>query len=153
MQALELLRQLAEPFPEQIVKQSPSGWGTYVSHGDVNQRLLSIVGLHDFNVVEAVRGYAPELVTEKGTYPARENAIVGCRAALTINSGDAYVRVTEVGDVEHPAMNHDGVNLKHAASDAYKRCAMRLGLGLHLWTEGSYFLDKQLDKQLKEQGE
>jgi hypothetical protein len=31
--------------------------------------------------------------------------------------------------------------LKDAASDAFKRCAMRVGVGLHLWTkEGEYFL-------------
>jgi hypothetical protein len=41
----------------------------------------------------------------------------------------------------------DGERLKHAASDALKRCAMRLGLGLHIWAQGSYFLDKALEKR------
>jgi hypothetical protein len=30
---------------------------------------------------------------------------------------------------------------------------MRLGLGLHLWTGDSYFLDKSLEKRLAEQQE
>ena len=35
---------------------------------------------------------------------------------------------------------------KNATSDAFKRCWMRLGLGLHLWSGSSYFLDRQLAK-------
>jgi hypothetical protein len=34
-----------------------------------------------------------------------------------------------------------------AASDGLKRCAMRLGLGLHLWAGGNYFLDKWLTRR------
>ena len=40
--------------------------------------------------------------------------------------------------------------MKDAISDAVKRCAMALGIGLHLWSqfdgESEYFLDKQLEK-------
>ena len=32
-------------------------------------------------------------------------------------------------------------------SDSFKRCAMKLGLGLHLWAGEEYYLDKQLDKK------
>src|SRR5690606_18331783 len=53
--------------------------------------------------------------------------------------------VVEVGDVEGAAAQDDGANLKEASSDAFKRCWMRLGLGLHLWSGDDYFLDKQLD--------
>ena len=40
--------------------------------------------------------------------------------------------------------------MKDAMSDAIKRCAMALGVGLHLWSQmgdqDEYFLDKQLAK-------
>jgi hypothetical protein len=35
-------------------------------------------------------------------------------------------------------------------SDALKRCAMRLGLGLRLWAQEHYFLDQQLKAQHRE---
>jgi len=41
----------------------------------------------------------------------------------------------------------DGERLKHATSDALKRCAMRVGLGLSIWAQQSYFLDRALDKR------
>ena len=44
----------------------------------------------------------------------------------------------------------DGARLKDAVSDAIKRCAMAIGVGLHLWSQfegkSEYFLDKQLEK-------
>jgi len=44
--------------------------------------------------------------------------------------------------------------MKDAVSDAVKRCAMALGVGLHLWSQinntDEYFLDKQLAKNVKD---
>jgi hypothetical protein len=57
-----------------------------------------------------------------------------------------FVTVTEVGDVEHPSGNN-GSNLKNASSDALKRCAMRLGCGLHLWSGENFYLDRALEKR------
>ena len=145
------LRDLAEPFPSKLVKQPPQGkYGSYVSHSTVNERGLSIVGPFSFQVTEVVRGHAHEVTVKKGkpdekTYPARE-AVVGCLATLTVNVDGRIVVVTEAGDVEGAAAQEDGANLKEASSDAFKRCWMRTGLGLHLWSQGDYFLDKQLDK-------
>jgi hypothetical protein len=34
-----------------------------------------------------------------------------------------------------------------ATSDAYKRCAMRLGLGLHLWSKDGYYLSEGLERE------
>ena len=59
------------------------------------------------------------------------------------------MQVTEVGDVEHPGGNN-GSNLKNAASDALKRCAMRLGVGLHLWSQDNYYLDRALEKRSRD---
>lgn len=153
------LRQLAEPFPVSLVKAAPQGkYGSYVSHSTVNERALSIVGPFSFEVVEVIRGEAHEVVLKKGkpderVYPAR-TAIVGCLARLTVEVDGRLTFITEAGDVEGAAGQEDGANLKEAASDAFKRCWMRTGLGLHLWSQGDYFLDKQLDAdQRKTEGQ
>ena len=65
---------------------------------------------------------------------------------LTVEIDGKLVTVTSIGDVEHDQKN-DRSNAKHAESDSFKRCAMKLGLGLHLWAGEEYYLDKQLDKK------
>ena len=142
------LHELSRPFPPAFVKKAPKGkFGSYVAHSTVTERLLSIVGPFTFAVTEIIRGYAPEVKGKDKTWPARADAIVGCLATLTVTIDGREVSITEVGDVEEPAMNLDGFNLKTASSDAIKRCAMRLSLGLHLWSQADYFLDKQLEKE------
>ena len=147
------MRELATPFPDALVKAAPAGrFGSYVPHSAVTERLLSIVGPFDYQVVEVIRGNAPAVIGKKGTkespkFPARTDAVVGCLATLGVDIDGKKVWVTEVGDVDEPAMNNDGTNLKNASSDAIKRCAMRIGLGLHLWSQEAYFLDLQLDAE------
>ena len=146
------LQQLAEPFPEQLIKPAPAGqFGEYVAHSTVTERLLSIVGPFDYEVTEVIRGEAPAVIgkgkefdADNPKHPARSNAVVGCLARMGVTIDGRKVYVTEVGDVDMPARNSDGSNLKNASSDAIKRCAMRLGLGLHLWSQEDYFLDLQL---------
>ena len=139
------LQKLAEPFPPTLVKKAPQGkFGSYVSHSTVNERLLAIVGPFSYEIVEALYGYAPEVVGKSRTWAAREHAIIGCRASLTMEVDGRVITITEVGDVDEPAMNLDARNLKDASSDAFKRCAMRAGLGLHLWSQADYFLDDML---------
>jgi hypothetical protein len=133
-----------------MVKKAPQGkYGEYVPHSDVCQRALSIVGFYDFDVVQVIRGYAEEIKSKDHTWPARDGAIVGVVCKLTIYPGGQAFTVSEVGTEDNPAMQNDAENLKNAVSDAYKRCWMRFGLGLHLWSEkggAGYWLDKQLDK-------
>lgn len=145
------LRDLAEPFKGKLVKAAPAGkFGSYVSHSTVNERALSVVGPFSFEVVEVVRGWTDSVTVNKGkdterTYPARD-AVIGCLAKLSAYIDEQLVIITEAGDVEGAAAQSDGANLKEAASDAFKRCWMRTGLGLHLWSQDDYFLPKQLDK-------
>ena len=145
------LRELATPFKGNLVKDPPRGkYGSYVSHSTVNERALSVVGAHSFELIEVVRGWADEVVVKKGkpdqrVFPARE-AVVGVLARLSVTIDGRQVSVVEAGDVEGAAGQEDGANLKEASSDAYKRCWMRLGLGLHLWSQDDFFLDRQLDK-------
>jgi len=43
--------------------------------------------------------------------------------------------------------------MKDAASDALKRCAMRAGLGLHLWSQKKYILHNTLESKIAQKEE
>ncbi len=127
------LAQLARKFPDSLVKQKPGKFAAaYVEHGVIVQRLLEVVGPFTFRVDTPITN--------------ADGTVVGCLATLEVVVDERFVSVTEVGDVEHPSGNN-GSNLKNASSDALKRCAMRLGLGLHLWTGDAYYLDRSLSKE------
>ena len=129
----EQLYELARPFPDRLVKQKPGKFAaSYVEHSVISQRLLEVVGAHTFTVDTPVLN--------------PDGVIVGCLATLEVMVDGDFVTITEVGDVEHPGTNNAS-NLKNAASDALKRCAMRLGVGLHLWSQDNYYLDKALEKR------
>lgn len=125
---------LAKPVPARFVMPAPQGkFGSYIGHDTITQILLGIVGPFEFKVEQVI--YGPEGLVEAVT------------ASLTLNVDGAWVTVTEVGDCEQPTnWKTQGARLKDAASDALKRCAMRFGLGLHLWAKGEYFLYDQLVK-------
>jgi hypothetical protein len=126
------LAELARKFPDSLVKQKPGKFAAaYVEHGVIVQRLLEVVGPFTFRVDTPITN--------------ADGTVVGCLATLEVVVDERFVSVTEVGDVEHPSGNN-GSNLKNASSDALKRCAMRLGLGLHLWTGDAYYLDRSLTK-------
>lgn len=127
------LSELARKFPEAYVKTKPGKFAAaYVEHGVIVQRLLEVVGPFTFTVDKPV------------TNP--DGVVVGCIGTLTVEIDGRTVSITEVGDVEHPSPNNAS-NLKSASSDLIKRAAMRLGLGLHLWTGEAYYLDRSLGKE------
>ncbi len=120
------LSELARPFPDTYVKQKPGGrGGDYVEHAVITQRLLEVLGPFTF-VVERV--IADDPVTVLGR--------------LEVEVDGKPVQIVEVGKSENQQDPH-----KSAASDALKRCAMRLGCGLHLWAQGHYYLDRALNKR------
>lgn len=130
----EQLIALAKPFPAALVSPAPKGkFGDYVAHSTVTERLLHEVGPFDFRITDIIR--------------SPDGRIVGCIGELTVTVDGRVTVVQEAGSEEHPDNQNDGENLKRAASDALKRCAMRLGVGLHLWSGPAYYLDKQLAKQ------
>jgi hypothetical protein len=131
------LTRLAVPFPDSMVQRKPGGaGGDYVTHSTVNQRLLEIVGPYSFEVFELIRGDFKDMTS----------VVSGALCRLTVTIDGREVSVVEVGDCENPGnWKTDGQRAKDAASDAFKRCAMRLGLGLHLWVgDRNYFLDRHL---------
>jgi hypothetical protein len=153
------LNQLARRFPEGFIEHKDGI--DYVAHHVVTQRLLSIVGPFDFELVEIIRGDVAAATPDPngrnrrartGTSALR-NVVVGGVWRLTCEVDGHRVRIEEVGDVgDVHNWPHDGARLKDAASDALKRCAMRLGLGLHLWAQEHYFLDRQLRAILEVSG-
>ena len=127
------LHELSRPFPAALVKPPPKGkYGSYVAHSTVTERLLSIVGPFDIRIVNILKG---------------DNGIEGCVLECTFTIDGSQVVIQESGDCEQPSnWKTEGARLKDAVSDGVKRCAMRTGLGLHLWSGDDYFLDKQLEK-------
>ena len=120
------LIELVTPFPDKYIRQKPGkANASYVNHGVIRQRLLDVVGFYDWSVDR-------EIYQQDGT-------LTGCIGTLTIRVGGRDVKVQGSGDVEHN-QGTNGANLKHAESDAFKRAAMNLGLGLHLWCGDEYFL-------------
>ena len=130
----EQLYELSRPFPQSLIKQKPGSkfQASYVEHSVISQRLLEVVGPYTFTV--------DKLITNP------DGQVSGCFATLECMVDGDFVTITEIGDVEHPGANN-GSSAKAASSDALKRCAMRLGVGLHLWSQDNYYLDKALEKR------
>jgi len=129
------LYQLARPFPESMIVKKPGGkfQADYVAHGVITSRLLEVLGPFDWSIAKVI------------TNP--EGVAVGCIGRLEVIVDARPVVIEEIGDCEQISAN-SATNLKHASSDALKRAAMRLGLGLHLWVGDHYYLDRALEKRL-----
>jgi hypothetical protein len=135
------LTRLTKPFGAGAIKSNPKG-GSYVAHPVVEQRLLDVCGPVATEVVQIIRGY---VVTKNEPL---QDACVAVVLRMTAVIDGRHVSVEEVGDCESPGMwATDGARLKDAMSDAYKRCAMRLGVGLHLWAQEDFYLYTKLATQ------
>lgn len=144
---MEQLHELSRPFPKEFIHKNPSGFGDYIQHSVIRQRLLSVLGAYDQEVKQIIR---EEVKDKQGNY---RQIVTGVVLALTVEIDGKKVTIEEIGDVENPFnWKTDGARLKDAVSDAVKRCAMGMGVGLHLWAQfegkSEYFLDKQLEKAL-----
>lgn len=126
MVAVTQLAQLAKPFASRLVKAPPQGkYGDYVSHSSVNEKLLAVVGPFDFEVRELIY---------------RDGWVEGAICTLRVEVDGRPTTVTEVGEYDGSEKAHNGDRAKKAASDAFKRCAMRVGVALHLWSGADFFL-------------
>jgi len=125
------LERLAEPVKSKYVSQVTAGGGReadYVAHSVITELLLYVCGPFDYEITQTIRN---------------GDIIEGCLARLTVDVDGRRTSITEAGDITGQEKNN-GERMKNASSDALKRCAMRLGLGLHLWAQSSYFLDDAL---------
>jgi len=132
------LHELSRRFPDKFIHKNPSGFGDYIQHSVIRQRVLTVLGAYSTDIVETLYD---------------EGIITGVILKLSCVIDGKEISVVEAGDVENPTnWKTNGARMKDAMSDAIKRCAMALGVGLHLWSqidgEDEYFLDKQLEKEL-----
>lgn len=144
------LKALAKQFSDGVVKRKPGqGGGDYVEHGVVTQKLLASIGPFEMLSVEPIHGVVPAKVDKQGEVVRERDGhgVVGCLLTCRFLIDSREVVVTEAGDVEHPEDKAtNGARMKDAVSDAVKRCAMRVGTGLHLWGESGYFLPQALEQ-------
>jgi len=142
------LQALAKRVPDRYISQRTTGGGfkaDYVGHADIQQMLLAKLGPCSQKIIELI--FSPDGVVEGVVLEM-----------MFLIDGMAYV-VQEIGECEHPTQTdkktgkvtfHNGINAKNAVSDGVKRCAMRVGLGLELWSQDNYVLDKALAPSTKE---
>ena len=146
-----ILQELAKPFPQKYIHNNPTGFGEYIQHSVIRQRLLSVLGPYEQRVIQV---FKEEMTDKQGKLKTVTTGVV---LEMTFNIGGRDVSVQEVGDVEQPFnWKTEGARMKDAVSDAVKRCAMAIGCGLHLWArhdgKSEYFLDQQLSKELEGDG-
>tara|TARA_E500000318_G_C3539632_1_gene204085 strand:+ start:142 stop:1029 length:888 start_codon:yes stop_codon:yes gene_type:complete len=119
----ETHKKLTANFPKSVVKKAPQGkYGDYVPHHIYTKRLVDVVG--------GKYNFTYDIIRDK------DNAVVGAKCTLQI---DDLGTVQEVGDVDRHALGRNLTEseiLKLAVSDGIKRCCMRFGIGLELWTGG-----------------
>ena len=117
----ETHKKLTANFPKSVVKKAPQGkFGDYVPHHIYTKRLVDVVG--------GKYNFTYDIIRDK------DNAVVGAKCTLEI---DDLGIVQEVGDVDRHALARNLTEseiLKLAVSDGIKRCCMRFGIGLELWT-------------------
>jgi len=117
----ETHKKLTANFPKSVVKKAPQGkFGDYVPHHIYTKRLVDVVG--------GKYNFTYDIIRDK------DNAVVGAKCTLEI---DDLGKVEEVGDVDRHALARNLTEseiLKLAVSDGIKRCCMRFGIGLELWT-------------------
>lgn len=157
---LRQITKLTWPFPEKVIQTNPSGGGSYVAHPLVEQRLIDVLGHPPTTqLVQLVHGVVaakppnPNANSTRGKAgsPQLDNAVVGVVLRMSCVIDGHEVVVEEIGDCEDPHnWSTDGQRAKDAFSDAYKRCAMRLGVALHLWVKDPqkhYYIAQKLMKQ------
>lgn len=128
---------LTKPILEKFIEPPPQGKsGHYVPHFVIEQILLATVGPFDWELVEILRGHVPRWESRDGKKQAGpfDNAIVGVVYRLSCEVDGRRVVLEEAGSCDAAAYeDNDAERYKKASSDALKRCAMRLGVGIHLW--------------------
>jgi len=126
------LMKLAKKFPDKFIEKKKMGnrEEDYINHAVIAQRLLSIVGAYnwDFDVI------------------CSENKPVSVKGILTVTVDGNEVSVAGAGTPQNTS-EPIGEQIKKMESDAFKRAASKLGLGLQLWAQDNYFLDVQLSKE------
>ena len=79
--------------------------------------------------------------------------VSGAVFRMTLEIDGRATRIEEVGSIQQAGNKNNGDRMKDASSDALKRCAMRAGLGLHLWSQEKYILHSTLESKIAQKEE
>ena len=88
------LHELSKVFPEKFIHKNPTGFGAYIQHSVIRQRLLSVLGEYSQEVKHIIR----EKITDK--QGVEREVITGVVLALTVEIDGNLVTIEEVGDVD-----------------------------------------------------
>jgi len=135
------MQALAKRAPAKYIQKKPGGFeADYISHSEIQQMLLAKLSVPPSQrIVQVIYG------GDNGT------TVHGVILEVTYVIDEATVIIQEAGDCDRPQANN-GANLKNAVSSAVNRCAMRIGLGLELWSQQFYVLDKAFPIAEKDDG-
>ena len=133
---------LSKEWNTDIVKQKPTSYGKidYVDHTQVTQKLIALIPdvqiTINYNVGNGGMLYDDAYTTDGET----KKVLTGVALSVTGTVDGKYRVVEEIGMCDKPV---DGINgkppltngerAKECMSDAIKRCAMRLGVGIELY--------------------
>lgn len=137
--------------PKYIKPPAPGKHGRYIPHWVISQAIMLAVGHYDFEIRDIMYGFVPA----HQEHPELPNAVVGVMARMTVEVDGRRVSVDEVGSCDAAGFEHnDAERLKKATSDALKRCAMRLGVGLQMWckTPAEFFLPRVMHERATVEG-
>lgn len=168
---MSALSKIAGRIPRQFIEQVNGRGGVmdYASHSTINQYLL-LYSDRPFNLVD-VRPITENFleyvtVTSTETHPGQDGPVqvkttrtepreveylVGVIATFEFFLDGKVITITEVGECQEDRKQFlkrkdtyktNAELAKDALSDALKRAAMRVGLGLELWAQDLYFLDQ-----------
>src|SRR5688572_18615385 len=106
------LTMLLHPFPQRLIKEAPGGFGSYVAHPFVEQRLIDVLGIPPTTrVVHIIRGAA----AGKSGKADLENVVVGVVLHMEAMVDGKPWSAEEAGDCGTPSnWPHDGARLKDA---------------------------------------
>jgi len=132
----EQLKQLAKPVPRRLIStvtKGNRGSSDYIAHYDIIQLLLGKLDTpYSWEISPPYDSGNPAV--DKNGDRTEGVAVIG---TLTVVVDGKQYTVQGVGQAR---------DMKKADSDALKRCAMKLGLGLELWCKGTYWLYDLWDK-------
>ena len=136
--------QLSKAWKKSVVKQLKTSYGSidYVEHTQVTQKLIALI---------------PDLQLQAGSFiydkvedenGIRRKFLTGVEYTISGTIDGEHRSVTEVGMCDKPFFTeggrkvlNNGERAKECISDAIKRCAMRLGMGIELYDTSAWLSD------------
>jgi len=133
--------ELSKAWNKSFVKQLKMSYGSidYVEHTQVTQKLIALIP----DVQMKLESYVYDKVEDE--HGIRRKFLTGVVYTISGTIDGEFRTVTEAGMCDKPffaegnrKVSNNGERLKECISDAIKRCAMRLGVGIELYDTQSW---------------